>query len=241
LAKNIINGEQVNIAFSSISFEHWILLHFEKNETAFKKPKCRKGREFGREFMECGTNQHPEDCQGEKCVCGYLSIRNYAKIECVNKSFSFARHFPNLFTAFKNAIWLRNLQKERFKELEVFNLNPYTDVDKMIFQLFHPFEVFHWIEKNGDGTPKEIRIKIDVIPDRISFILENHYNRSLIVNSDSLGVYDDTGNWHFFGARKVMPPDSNYQETFMLNRLKGHTPLYFSYQHEYTIKFIADC
>lgn len=37
LAEEIVNGKKVNIAFSSVAFEHWILLHFERNTTPFYK------------------------------------------------------------------------------------------------------------------------------------------------------------------------------------------------------------
>ena len=31
-AKDEVNGKKVNIGFTSRSFEHWLLLHFEKNK-----------------------------------------------------------------------------------------------------------------------------------------------------------------------------------------------------------------
>src|SRR6186713_2987315 len=37
LAAEPVNGKRVHIAFSSIAFEHWVLLHFEKSNRAFVK------------------------------------------------------------------------------------------------------------------------------------------------------------------------------------------------------------
>ncbi|MEM7657786.1 MAG: RloB family protein [Bacteroidota bacterium] len=37
LAKKLCFGKRVQLAFSSIAFEHWVLLHFERNQHAFAK------------------------------------------------------------------------------------------------------------------------------------------------------------------------------------------------------------
>lgn len=58
---NNIVKKKVNIAFSSIAFEHWVLLHFERNQTGFIKSEC-KGED--KKSLKCGTNTHPNDCQG---------------------------------------------------------------------------------------------------------------------------------------------------------------------------------
>lgn len=81
LARETINGKPVRIAFSSIAFEHWILLHFEKNTTAFVKSECKHIPENRRdeESLECGTDTNPGDCKGIRCASGYLRTKNYWK------------------------------------------------------------------------------------------------------------------------------------------------------------------
>ena len=41
LAEEKVNNKKVNIAFSSRSFEQWILLHFEKSSKPFEKTSCK--------------------------------------------------------------------------------------------------------------------------------------------------------------------------------------------------------
>lgn len=36
-----VNGKKVQIGFTSRSFEHWLLLHFEKNKTPFTSSECK--------------------------------------------------------------------------------------------------------------------------------------------------------------------------------------------------------
>jgi hypothetical protein len=73
LASTDIAGKKVNIAFTSIAFEYWILLHFESNDTAFVKSMCRQGKEY----YYCGLESHADDCIGAKCVCGRIVTTGY--------------------------------------------------------------------------------------------------------------------------------------------------------------------
>jgi hypothetical protein len=59
----------VNIGFSSISFEEWILMHFEFCDIAFLKSQCRG---TDKKVYDCGTHIHPLDCNVEKCVVGRI-------------------------------------------------------------------------------------------------------------------------------------------------------------------------
>ena len=72
LAKN--GAREVKIAFSSIAFEHWALLHFTKCSTAFPKSDCKDEKE---RVLYCGTGQHINDCHGVRCVAGYMREHNF--------------------------------------------------------------------------------------------------------------------------------------------------------------------
>ncbi len=77
LANTSVNGKTVNVAFSSISFEHWVLLHFERNSKGFTKSECKY--ESGKTIL-CGSNTSPDDCEGNRCVVSILRSKGYFQI-----------------------------------------------------------------------------------------------------------------------------------------------------------------
>ena len=106
----------IKLAFSSIAFEHWILLHYEQNRTAF--PKSQN-------------------------VIDYLEQAGYFPGYSKKAEISLYPILKNLTkTAIENAAWLR---MEMTKDLaaydkRIYELNPYTTVDKLVMELlgFNP-------------------------------------------------------------------------------------------------------
>jgi hypothetical protein len=122
LAATIINGKIVNIAFSSIAFEHWVLLHFEKNKNAF--PKSRD-------------------------IIDYLTFNSY--FPNYNKSgeadsYPFLK--PHLPTALENAAWLRFQMRQQLVDTPRHSINPYTDVDVFLRKLLDIKEEYVFIGLN---------------------------------------------------------------------------------------------
>ena len=72
LAAQSINGKYVNIAYSSIAFEYYILLHFERIYKAFEKSECREGKLV----THCMLGE-VRGCGGDRCVGGYLRKNGY--------------------------------------------------------------------------------------------------------------------------------------------------------------------
>lgn len=91
------------IAFSSICFEQWYLLHFLKSGKAYTTPN---------ELIRALKKHYP----------------NYEKA----KQNDFLNLKSHLQTAFKNIEWLT---KQQDKEKHITDLNPWTDVDKLVNEL----------------------------------------------------------------------------------------------------------
>jgi hypothetical protein len=105
LAEGNAHRKKVNIAFSSIAFEHWLLLHFEKCATPFAKSDCKDAKEH---TLYCGTNRHTEDCQGARCVAGYIRKKGFCSDYAKSSNFSFYfKYKEKTEIALKNAAWLR--------------------------------------------------------------------------------------------------------------------------------------
>ncbi len=98
----------IKIAFSSIAFEYWYLLHFKKMAKAF--PICKA--------LEKELQKHYPDYK-KAAQNDYVLLKN--KLE----------------TAFENTVWLKKQMQHNIKEgKHITELNPYTDVDDLVKFLF---------------------------------------------------------------------------------------------------------
>jgi hypothetical protein len=130
-AQEIIGGKQVRIAYSSIAFEYYLLLHFEREYHAFQKSECRKGKVQ----VNCSTDDnHADDCLGEKCVGGYARRQGYWK-ETKGKISLFPMIENKLETGFRNAAWLRHQSNIQAGNIPFYDRNPYVTTDAIIKRL----------------------------------------------------------------------------------------------------------
>jgi len=106
----------IKLGFSSIAFEHWILLHYEQNPTAF--PKSQN-------------------------VIDYLEQAGYFPGYSKKADISIYPRLQNRTkTAIENAAWLRMEIANNLAACDnkIYELNPYTTVDELVMKLlnFHP-------------------------------------------------------------------------------------------------------
>lgn len=136
-AEKMVNGKKVQIGITSRSFEHWLLLHFEKNKTQFSSSECKNGKKS----LECNSEQ---GCKGNICLAGYLRantpLKNYQKSnnnDVLNDMMDLLLKEEHINSAFENAIWLReSIQNDvSSKNKKCYELNPYTDVDILVKRL----------------------------------------------------------------------------------------------------------
>lgn len=132
---------KVNIAYSSVSFEEWILAHFERNAYAFDKSVCKQNK---KDIM-CGSGLHPDDCHGQKCIGGRLREQSFIPDYGKTMGGLFRRLFVRHKVAVVNAAWLRALHKnENFWEC-----NPFTNVDNLVARLLGYNQEYSWIPGGG--------------------------------------------------------------------------------------------
>ncbi|WP_158307975.1 RloB family protein [Microcoleus vaginatus] len=106
----------IKLGFSSIAFEHWILLHYEQNGTAF--PKSQN-------------------------VIDYLEQAGYFTGYSKKADISIYPRLQHLTqTAIENAAWLRMEMAKNLAACDdkIYELNPYTTVDELVMKLldFNP-------------------------------------------------------------------------------------------------------
>lgn len=130
----------LNIAFTSVSFEEWLLLHFERNEKPFPQSCCKKNKKD----IGCGDHKSGDenDCHGTLCIAGYLRENNLIP--------DFAKSNTNLFSKYTlkrlnlarvNASWVRTLSPDKV----VYQQNPYTDFDQLLSKLMGLEDRYIWI------------------------------------------------------------------------------------------------
>ncbi|MBE8723531.1 RloB family protein [Flavobacterium hungaricum] len=136
-ALELTNDKVVNIGFSSRSFEHWIILHFEKNKKEFLVTDCKDEKD---EPLGCNKDI---GCKGQTCLCGYIRTNtplvNYSKSNSP-KDFEDMMNVlmkpANLRKAISNAEWLREeIRNSEESNKPIYELNPFTDIDYLVKKL----------------------------------------------------------------------------------------------------------
>lgn len=186
-AFNLAQENDIKIAFSSIAFEEWILLHFGRYSTSFVKSDCKndKGK-----YIKCGSHEQENDCSGARCVAGFM--RNHNLFPDYSKS-SDKSIYPFLRDKTDNAIinssWLRYCIRDEISKNgeQVFNLNPYTNVDVLVKRLIGN-NVNHYYFNVGDIIDNEMFIAEVHIPlkNLVIIIITPKKNSGVVINKINL-------------------------------------------------------
>jgi|GEM_PF-2239963 hypothetical protein len=174
-----INGQTVNIAFSSRSIELWFLLHFGQYGQAFQKTSCKKddgGREQHCNVEILCTNEG----RGE-CLSGFLRrntlLTNYLK----NDTEIYHLLEPHLFEAFQNANWLRSQYEPN---IPFFERNPYTSMDMLVKRMLRIMIPGDQIQIGG------FNLRLEQIFPTICLVMENCSKKRQVIRKDHFGVWD---------------------------------------------------
>ena len=169
----------IRIAFSSYSFEEWILCHYERNCHAFSASEC-KSQDNRKKKLGCDFTH---GCRGNECIGGYLRAKGYVANYSKTESQTFVPQLIEKATI--NAAWLRSLSNQ-----PIYLRNPYCDVDYLVNRLLGIDKEYVWIPLGG------------------RFVYENTYlsvvfeNKEAIVTNDGqvaiiipcLMFFDESGN-----------------------------------------------
>lgn len=187
LAEGNGHRKKVNIAFSSIAFEHWLLLHFEKCATSFAKSDCKDAKEHA---LFCGTNRHEQDCHGERCVAGYIRQNNYCRDYAKSNNYSFYLNYKEKTEkALQNAAWLRFKTEQELTENggKIYAINPYTDIDTLVKRLLGIQTNYIWARINEPIKVKDLMLKIENTPNSFIITITNKGKTVFVLNPQNLG------------------------------------------------------
>lgn len=205
LANNIeICNEKVNIGFSSIAFEFWILLHFEYSNTTFLKSQCR----INRNTIDCGTeNGDVNNCNGNKCVVGRINSKQYLKYN-KDKHYDYEEFSNNIHLAFKNALRVRETQSEN---IHFYEKNPYITIDRLVFKLYYFHVTDHeWINTRDFILIDNLNIKINVDNGKCIVCVYNNSNSTAILNKETICFINVEYNILLANERKILQGYEEY-------------------------------
>lgn len=126
----------VNIAFSSVSFEQWVLLHYERSDKAYAKSKN---------------------------VIEHLRNRNYLQNYSKRSGFHLFRFLEKrTHIAIENAAWLRHQMYYKLQEAKgrFYEVNPYTTVDRLVGKLMNLPEKIVWVDAHEDIHTNNLRMTV---------------------------------------------------------------------------------
>ena len=185
-AKEEVNGKKVNIAYSSRSFEYYLLIHFERIYRVFHKTDCKIDRNT---FIRCGTNKYPDnDCKGNICINGYAQKNNYwnntDKSNTKNSHSAFHYIKDKIELGFINSAWIRYRSDIVENKIPIYDKNPYLTIDRLVKKLIDNEKEYIWVSKNKEYYFKNIKLSIK----SSKIVITNISNKTIILPNKSVFV-----------------------------------------------------
>lgn len=235
-AEETINGNRIKIAYSSRSFEYYLLSHFEQIYKIFNRTDCKFKTGKKDIFTRCGTNLHPEiDCKGDLCINGYAQTKGFwdnTSIINSKNSETYTLIKDKLEIGFENSSWLRFKSRIIQSQTPIYDRNPYLSVDKLIKVLVGNNEVHKWLELDKAYNFTKFSILINI--ENKSIEMTNTSNTTIILSKNSVFAIDERDGV-MIGERQVINPN----ETININLPKGLSEkVWFKFKYEeYVLMF----
>jgi len=174
-AFELAEKSKISVAYSSISFEQWILLHFERSIKPFER-------------SDCESRKQPCICNGEKCALTYIKQNHYP-----NYVKGRAKLYDELvglqYVALEYAAWLKwhNGFNPNF-----LLMNPYTDVDVLVAYLLE-LPTIQFVNLNTEFKFDHVSLyiidlTIQVEKVSVTFLVTNNSNNSWVFNNSQTNM-----------------------------------------------------
>lgn len=209
-ANKIIKGKTVALCFSSISFEYYLLLHFERKFCVFQTSECRDKKNHNKKkrkkIIECSTNKHIDDCSGQICIGGYARKNGYWFCSKDSKS-TFDLVKEKLEIGFENSAWLRYKSDILNPDVEIFDRNPYLTVDYLVKRLIgYADKNWEWLPINSLKTINNIDILVHA---NKTVSITNKDKNTYLLKANSFHEVKSDNSRSRFGCQKLV----NFEET----------------------------
>lgn len=152
---------KVNIAFSSISFETWVLLHFERSNAPFKKSANIIDDKFH---------------NNESYLINYAKSGDYNVYPILKDKIN---------QAFENAAWLRDWLHSISTTYTIYEVNPFTNVDLLVKKLILDDSIYECRLLNQSVSFNGVELIVRNTDNVYVVEIKNSTQRSLVLNEFS--------------------------------------------------------
>jgi hypothetical protein len=227
-----IDGKKVQIAFSSIAFEYYLLLHFERIYKIFVTSECRDKKNPDKKKrkipIKCSSEGHADDCSGNLCIGGYAR-KNGHWDDSKSGASTFALVKDFLEIGFENSAWLRYVSDIRESDKEIYDRNPYITTDSIVKRLIGKNDIkWIFIPLDKKYTFNDIEISISK---NHEIEIKNIGKVGIIIPLNSvskISLVDNTRE--IFGERIHLEPGKI--QIFDLSRYKSEQDLWFQFTYQ---------
>lgn len=180
--------KRLHAAFSSYSFEQWLLCHFERNCHPYEKSECDKPA--GLKMHICGKSTgRSDDCMGQECLGGHLRQQGYIPdYDKAGRGYFMSHTLIDgriSETALVNAAWTRTGVSEETCYMK----NPYTDADALVKRIVDDKRCHYW--GFPDGTSMEFDgTEISISRESGCLLLTNTGPRQLFIANGNVCYLD---------------------------------------------------
>lgn len=225
LSRTLINSKKIHIGFSSISFETWVLWHFEQNITPFARSQCRTGKKL----HDCGQGTNTSDCQGNLCVTGYLKTHGYISSDKDVKSIRFNELQNDVYNALTNAYEIRQTTISGQSEVPYYKFIPFSTVDRLVFKMLHIPIDYQWVTIDEVLIP-HFNTKVGIVKNIVNIMIENTSDRIQIINLDFVVLVNVRGETKPVLERNWIQPIENKSFSIDLNDHKEFGSTYIAFK-----------
>lgn len=212
------SGLNVNLAYSSLSFEFYMLQHFEYCYHKFNKTECKGTQETGLKgkYLECCKNSAKQgSCDGDinhdACINGYARAHGYWMDSKNDQAFE---TIGNLWRGVNNAYHVKWQSVRDFGTSSLHDQNPFLNTYRLVLRFMgilslEPDRDFTYSKANGDIVVSHFFGRINV---------KNNRNSSIIVRFKTFTtIHADSGEKLFHEeletvSQMVMPCSDSYFE-----------------------------
>lgn len=227
-----IDGKKVQIAFSSIAFEYYLLLHFERIYKSFITSECRDKKNADKKKrkipIKCSLEGHVDDCSGNLCIGGYARKNGYWD-DSKSGASTFALVKDFLEIGFENSAWLRYISDICESGKESYDRNPYITTDSIVKRLIGKNDI-NWIFISLEKRYTFNDIEISISKNH-EIEIKNIGKVGIIIPLNSvskISLVDNTRE--VFGERIYLEPEQI--ETLDLSYYKSEQNIWFQFTYQ---------